>query len=209
MRAIAFLAVLLAAALAAAGARADGDPASDILFADNVFLSYEAPLGTPVGRQLEVLTAEARKARFPVKVAVIANKTDLGAVPELFGQPQRYATFLGQELSGAGFKALVVVMPNGAGLYGPSLPVQAHEALATLGKPRDGRIETLGRFALTAVQRVAGEAGHRLVIPAPPRAAAPRASSRTMDRVIIGAAALALGVAVALSYWRRRARRRA
>ena len=43
------LALVLAAALAgtaAATARADGDPASDVLLSDNVFLSYQSPYGS-------------------------------------------------------------------------------------------------------------------------------------------------------------------
>lgn len=43
MRRAALLACVLVAAAVAGGARADGDPASDMLVVQNVFLPYEAP----------------------------------------------------------------------------------------------------------------------------------------------------------------------
>ena len=49
----------LAAALAgtvAGTARADGDPASDVLLSDNVFLSYQSPYGSPEGRARRAAT---------------------------------------------------------------------------------------------------------------------------------------------------------
>ena len=68
------------AGTAAATARADGDPASDVLLTDNVFLSYQSPYGSAEGRALEALTKDAKQQGFPIRVAVITQIADLGAV---------------------------------------------------------------------------------------------------------------------------------
>src|SRR5690242_20391107 len=103
-------------------ARADGDPARHVLIAGNVFVGYGDAAPPPAGRELLELTAEARRKGLPIRVAVIRQATDLGAVPALFGQAQRYATFLGQELRFVYHGTLVVAMggrPGGIGVFGP------------------------------------------------------------------------------------------
>ena len=50
---------------------------------------------------------------------MIGNKTDLGAVPQLWGKPQTYARFLGAELRFVYKDTLLVVMPQGFGINGP------------------------------------------------------------------------------------------
>ena len=49
---------------------------------------------------------------------MIGNKTDLGAVPQLWGKPQTYARFLGSELRFIYKDTLLVVMPQGFGING-------------------------------------------------------------------------------------------
>lgn len=66
--------------LAAAGARADGDPASDVLPAADVFLPYPAP-HKDVAAALEKLVASANTGGNRLKVAVVASRIDLGAIP--------------------------------------------------------------------------------------------------------------------------------
>ena len=69
-------------------------------------------------------------AGLPIKVAVIGNKTDLGAVPQLWGKPQVYAKFLGAELRFVYKDTLLVVMPQGLGVSGPYVDAPNNEARA-------------------------------------------------------------------------------
>ena len=102
---------------------------------------------------------------------MIASRTDLGAVPGLFGRPQKYANFLGRELVYAGGPPLLVVMPRfskardapgampvGFGTYraGP----KAQQALRGLHPPTGGGSDPLARAALTAAERLSRAAGH-------------------------------------------------
>jgi hypothetical protein len=95
---------------------ADGDPASDVLFVDDVYLPYPAPSRNP-GNALRQAVAFAYAHGFRLKVAVIATETDLGAIPSLFGKPNEYARFLGTELSQFYVGPLLIVMPAGYGIY--------------------------------------------------------------------------------------------
>jgi len=99
-----------------AAARADGDPASDILYFTDAFTSYELTNKALITK-LQRATDVARAAGTPVKVAVIWNQYDLGAVPQLLNKPATYAKFLAAELSGVLTGPLVIAMPAGFGVY--------------------------------------------------------------------------------------------
>ena len=110
--------IALVAAVAAGlapGARADADPASDMLYTGNVFLPYE-PVSAEAAAGLRDAVRDSRADGKPIKVAVIATKRDLGGVPTLFGNPRYYARFLGAELQFLYSGKLLVVMPQGAAL---------------------------------------------------------------------------------------------
>ena len=107
---------LVGALFVPAAARADGDPASDTLYKHRVFLPPSRGVRPALAAQLEQATADAERARMPVRVALIAAPVDLGAVPSLFGQPRAYARFLGMELQFVYPGRLLVVMPQGAAL---------------------------------------------------------------------------------------------
>src|ERR1700759_3639466 len=109
----------------AASARADGDPASDVLATQSLFLPQDAGIPADRQAQLQRLLQEAARRGFPVRLAVIASPVDLGAITELWGQPAAYADFLGQELSLVYRGMLLVVMPNGYGIYEQGHPVRA------------------------------------------------------------------------------------
>jgi hypothetical protein len=113
---VAALGLVLCSLLLAASASADGDPASDYLIQQDVFLPYPPPPAS-ASKQLNaaVVTVAAKGDR--VKVAVIATAQDLGSVPGLFGQPQAYAKFLGTELAFVYKGPLLIVMPAGLGFY--------------------------------------------------------------------------------------------
>jgi hypothetical protein len=157
------LAALAAAALASApAARADGDPASDILLSQDVFFPYSPPTSQGVGQALVELTKRTRQAGWPIKVAIIATPQDLGAASSLYANPQGYANFLFSEI-GAGRLRLLVVMPAGFG--GQNLGAGVDKALAGLG-PIEGGGDPLAKLALTAVARLAAGDGHKVAVPA-------------------------------------------
>jgi hypothetical protein len=116
---LALLTVLALAVWAwlAAPAYADGDPASDVLATQPLFLPQDAGLPAAQQAQLSALLTKAQRRGYRIRVAVIASSSDLGSVTALWRQPQNYAKFLGQELSAVYNGPLLVVMPNGFGQY--------------------------------------------------------------------------------------------
>jgi hypothetical protein len=154
MRIVALLAVCLAAALMAASARADGDPASDYLLVQRVFVPYEAATAGKQQHDLTAAVAAANKAGFKIRVAVIASPYDLGSVTVLWRKPQTYARFLGAELAFVYRQRLLVVMPNGFGFNWPKHRPKA--AYAVLAKVRLGKgVAGLLESATAAVQALA------------------------------------------------------
>lgn len=152
-------ATLLMALNPPALAAADGDPASDVLLAADVFYPYSPPVAVALQHRLNAETAAAKRAGFPIKVALIHSPVDLGAIPELFGKPQPYAKFLDQEISLTGTKQLLlVVMPSGFGVGG--LSPRATAAAATLTKPAGSSANALAQAAIAAVLKLAAADGH-------------------------------------------------
>ena len=141
-------------------ALADADPASDVLLAADVFYPYSPPVPAQLQSLMNGEAAAARRAHFPVKVAIIAAPTDLGAIPELFGKPRQYAAFLDQEISFGSKVPLLVVMPDGYGTAGVSSAAAA--AIAALGKPPAGGGSALAEAAIPAVRKLVAAAGHPL-----------------------------------------------
>jgi hypothetical protein len=110
-------------------ARADGDPASDILIKERVFYPYQAKVPKAAASALEKTIASAREKGYSVRVAMIADQFDLGSVGLLNRKPSAYAKFLAQELAGFKTDWVLVVMPNGYGIY------------QCVGKQREGYID--------------------------------------------------------------------
>ena len=81
-------------------------------------------------------------------------------IPDLFGKPQKYATFLDQEISFQTKQPLLVVMYNGYGVRG--LPPKSLRALASVPKPAGRASNDLATAAMNAVQKMADAAGHPL-----------------------------------------------
>ena len=80
-------------------------------------------------KSLAATAQQVTDAGLPIKVAVIGNKTDLGAVPQLWAKPQTYARFLGAELRFVYKDTLLVVMPQG---FAHPWPYEKPKALAAL-----------------------------------------------------------------------------
>jgi hypothetical protein len=203
-RTVALAVAAALAAVAAGAARADGDPASDVLLADNVFLSFQSPYGSDEGRTLEELTASAARERFPIRVAVITQIADLGSVGGLYGRAQRYADFLGREIAFVYRGTLVVAMngrPGGFGVHGPGATPAARRALARMKLPRTPLTAAeLARLAAVAVQRVAAASGHHLAA-----SASEKTSGRLLEVFLVTALGLAAlgGGALLLARWLR------
>jgi hypothetical protein len=141
-------------AFCAAGARADGDPASDFLVVSNVFLpTSAAPPASAAALIAQVKSVYEAGNR--IKVAVIATRSDLGSIPSLFGKPGDYAGFLGQELIGIYVGPLLIVMPAGYGIYDGGRQTEPESALLSrLPPPNTRSPEELTRLAAEAVRQL-------------------------------------------------------
>ena len=192
MRRVVALALALAAvALVPAAARADGDPASDVLYNGKIFLPFEAKIDGKKQQELQQVVAAAWKAGFPVKVAVISSAYDLGSVGVLWQKPQDYAKFLGAELAFLYKDRLLIVMPNGFGLVNGKHPTVAEKKLLAtvpIGAGADG----LTASASAAVRALAAASGHQLPKPAQ------RTDNTGRDRIVLVIALVLIALLVVL-----------
>jgi hypothetical protein len=156
--AFAFGALGTLGAFAAGLALADGDPASDVLLGEDVYYPYSPPVAKPIAQTLNAEAAASDHDKYRIKVAIIGQPVDLGTVPDLFGEPQKYADFLVQEISFESPQHLLVVMKAGYGLQG--LPEAVGAAVAKVPPPKSGSTDDLARAAITAVAAIAKAAGH-------------------------------------------------
>jgi hypothetical protein len=183
---------LAVSALAPGQALADGDPASDVLASQSLFLPADGGFRQSDAARLSGLLSAAQRAGVPIRVALISTPADLGSVGALWRKPQPYARFLGQELSQVFRGTVVVVMPNGVGTYVTTMP---GDDLGALNAPRASPIAT----AIGTVQTLANGAGHHLRLPA---AAAQPGSASALGSVDLGSwLALAAGAALIAVAW--------
>jgi hypothetical protein len=195
------------ALITAPAAQADGDPASDVLVDYSLFNPVDSGISQSSQTELEAVLTVSRRAGFPIRVALIASQTDLGTATAFWSKnPKKYAGYLGYELSELYSGQVLVVMPNGFGLYGPrtgSHVVSPAESGVNAVAPGPG--EQLATAALSAVPLLARAAGHPIPASALARAeheAAPAAddsggTSLGLDAVI----ALVLGVLLIAFAW--------
>ena len=184
--------LLCAGAVRAPVAWADGDPGSDVLVNQSVFLPADADVGVAQQTQLDGLLSRAQSAGFPVRVAVIAHRDDLGAVTPLWLEPQSYARFLDIELSLVFKGPLLVVMPNGLGFQWPGHAAATAERRLESIKVAAGA-SGLVAATTTAVKQLSAVNGARL--PGASAAATPdaRASAGGAATTAGGAASAAPG----------------
>lgn len=158
--------IALASAWVPAVADADGDPASDVLVSQSVFVPADA--GVSVAQQLELdnILGAADRAGLQIRVALIASPSDLGSITALWGQPENYAHFLGEELSLLYHGRVLVVMPAGFGLYQTGASTGAEvSALEGIKAPSPRGLVDAG---VAAVERLAADSGHPLSAPGKP-----------------------------------------
>lgn len=150
---LAFAVLAAGLVLAAPAAHANGDPASDVLYFQDVFLPYAKP-SAEATTQVTNAVAAAGKAGYRIKVAVISSAQDLGAVPSLFGKPQLYARFLGTELRAFYASRLLVVMPQGFGIYSNNAPTTDEEQALAGVKIESEDPDGLTKAAAAAVDKL-------------------------------------------------------
>jgi hypothetical protein len=198
MRRLVLLAAVVTACVAAPLAAADGDPASDYLYTQQVFIPFDVKVPVAAQGDLHRTVAGANRAGFHIRVAIIGSAYDLGAVPSLWKKPQTYARFLGQELVFLYKQRLLIVMPNGFGFFWHGHDVS--QEYATLAKIPIG--DDLVAAAHTAVVKLAASSGVKVEPAQPPKSTAGR------DRLIIilgTIAIVAAGLLVRALLRRRRA----
>jgi hypothetical protein len=192
-------------------ALADGDPASDVLVSQSVFVPFELTINRETD-ELQALLAAADRAGFPIRVALIDSPQDLGTVTALWRQPLEYSRYLGTELSLSFGGQVAVVMPNGIGIDPGTITPTAAERAVAARLPAPGGGAALVGAAIEAVQRLAAAEGHPL--PAPLRASGPPPAptggqNAAWLALVLGAALVALAWAASLRARPLRLRRRA
>jgi hypothetical protein len=204
---VAVLAVSALGGTLATDARSDGDPASDYLVGNRVFLSSQSSSVSSSQRQLLSAVQAANRAGFAIRVAIVPSDYDLGSITALWRRPRLYARFLGLELSAAYRQRLLVVMPNGFGFNWPGHATEAaYRTLAAIPVEPGG--SGLTGAAQTAVARLAGADGITFTPVAHTQAGTPGAGAGGSGRsVVIIALLLACVVGLALLLALRRRRR--
>jgi len=171
------------ALLVPAAARANGDPASDVLLTDQVFLPFEAPISNSAQSDLRKTVSEANNKGFKLRVALIAFTSDLGTAVSLWKHPQDYSEFLGREIAFVYTGPLLVAMPSGFGFYNEGKPVASEKQVLAKVQP-DQTPTALAESTTAAVRALAAAKGIKLAKPS-------TGSSATHDRLILGGAVLA------------------
>jgi hypothetical protein len=195
------LAVALACALVGVAAApwssalADGDPASDVLASQPLFAPADGGFAQSGLTRLNGLLSSAQRQGAPIRVALIASPADLGSVSELWRRPHSYAQFLGQELSQVYRGTVVVVMPDGDGVYRP--PPQPRGV-----NPIDAAVPrgtAMIPAAVSEVQALAHNAGKHLSLPG---AVSAHGTGSALSSVDLGSwLALAAGATLIAAAW--------
>lgn len=195
--AVSLLLLALTLAAGASVARADGDPASDYLLGNEVFLTSQSTSISPGQRQLIELVRAANRAGFGIRVALISTSYDLGSITPLWRRPSVYARFLGLELSLAFKQRLLVVMPNGFGFSWPGHSSAPEYRLLDTVQVGAGA-NALAVAAQTAVMRLAGADGVSLASTASARRTG-GGTTGSVSAAVLGGAAAAVAALAALS----------
>ncbi len=200
----ALIAVVLLGVALAGVARADGDPASDVLLTQNAFYPYQPAPTRRLEAVLNTVLGRAARAGMPLKVAIVGSREDLGAVPTFFGHPQQYAAFLDREISynARTPQPLLVVMPAGFGLAA----LAPASALAHVNIDAGARTAGLTSAAILAVGALARANGHAIAAVAIPASAGPTTTKRSASPNAILFALPVLLLLVAGAVLRRRRR---
>jgi hypothetical protein len=143
----------------APAARADGDPASDYLLTQPVFLPPDVIVPESDSKRLTDAVAAAKARGYEIRVAVIGTRYDMGSVGALYLHPREYARFLGTELKFVYRGRLLVVMPNGYGVSRGGKPWPAGEVVADRLAAPGKSGAALANGAAAAVRALAAASG--------------------------------------------------
>jgi hypothetical protein len=171
-----------AALLAVPLARANGDPASDVLLTEPVYFPIDATLPDSDREALLKTVNAANERGYKIRVALIPFTSDLGTAVSLWKHPQNYSKFLGSELAFVYRNRLLIVQPSGFGFYNHNKPVAKQQRV--LAKVPVGKTPTeLTQSATAAVRALAAADG--ITLPS-----TKTKSTATRDRLIIAASGL-------------------
>jgi uncharacterized protein (TIGR03382 family) len=198
-------ALAIGLATSAPRAHADGDPASDILYFDSIYTPVGQKISPGALKQLEGTIKAAALAGFRVRVALILDRTDLGAVPQLFGHPDNYVKLLAGEIYNGWKGALIAVQPSGIGVRNVKPLAPARRVVAEIKIATPASADSLARAARVAILKVAAVDGHPLN--GPVTTAGKSSSSSTF--VVFGGAVIAITLALLAGWLILRRRRRA
>ena len=174
-------------------ARADGDPASDYLLSQALFNPPDSGVPPAYATQLTSVIQNAKLDGYEIRVALIATRYDMGSVPILFKQPERYARFLGKELYFLYKGRVLVVMPNGLGFAVGGEQNAAGQAVVSRIPAPAGSAVSMATAAERAVVRLAAQKG--VVVSIPKLHGNAQVDNQNRDRlliVLVVVAALAL-----------------
>jgi hypothetical protein len=189
---------LVALSVLAPAAYADGDPASDVLATQRLFLSSDANVPVRQQLQLAAMLKQTVHEGYALRVAIVGSPSDLGSISALWRRPQTYARFLGSELQLVFHGTVLVVMPNGYGTDVTASGTRTASGEAELAVPG----QHLGSAAIAAVEKLASSAGAPAAAPA---VRAPTVTGHTpiMPWLVFGLGFLPLIFAWCLSLRRR------
>jgi hypothetical protein len=143
----------------ASSAWADGDPASDILLTQALYTPVAQKISAPVSVRLVQTIAAYNDAGFKIRVALILDRTDLGAVPQLFGQPDNYVQLLSSELFYGWKGGIIAVQPAGIGVRNIKPLGEAKTIVAAIKVAQPASADTLALAAITAIRKLGSAHG--------------------------------------------------
>jgi hypothetical protein len=165
MRRRVLLLAAAAALFAVPAAHANGDPASDALLVDQVFIPADAPVPDSDREALIQTVKDANERGYPIRVALIPFTSDLGTAVSLWRHPQDYAKFLASELSFVYPKRVLIVQPSGFGVYNHGKPVAKEQRVLARVPLAAGTAGQLAQSTVAAVRALAAADG--VTVPEP------------------------------------------
>jgi hypothetical protein len=210
---LAAVCVVVLSSTAATSAFADADPASDELLGFDSYYPYSPQVSKPLQGQLDSLLAATRKHGHVYKVVLIEAPPDLGAATVLYGKPQRYASFLYNEIHTfltAQSPTYLILTKQGAALRGKDATPAGRRALAKTPIPANATSDQLAQTAIKDVAAIAAANGHPISKAATAAAAQPstKATSKSHSAWLWIVAAAMIAVVGACAAWLLRERRR-
>lgn len=157
----AVIAAVCALLCAPAVALAHGDAASHYLETTSLYAAFGNQPSEQAELRLIGLLDAAKQAHYPLKVAMLANESDVMDMPEMLGKPQAYADYVVAALKSVRVPVdapVLVITPSGLGLAGP----RPDGALQGIAAPTGATGDELAAVAMVAVRRLAEVSGHPL-----------------------------------------------